>query len=214
MNLAHHISSYETEILAIPAVQSILAKLEKDLRPDLLYHSKLHALDVLYEVLLFAVTDNLPRKSIILLGVAAVFHDAGFLVQPSANEIFGAQMFVGAVTRDKLFSQLEIDTGYQMILDTALVRQLATGITSPTVPLSTYLLDADVSNFGREDFFEKMELYCSELDVERQEYLEQTLGYVLAHTWHTNAAQTLRENKKQQNLAQLKTLVAQSRVIP
>ena len=214
MNLTAQISKYEDEILTIPAVQLILSKLEKDLAPDLLYHSKLHALDVLHEVILFSILDNVPPKSIILLGVAAVFHDAGFLVQRSANEIFGAQMFAGAVAGDSRFSQQEIETGYQMILDTALVRQLESGITSPTIPLSTYLLDADVSNFGRDDFSEKMELYYSELKVDRQEYLEQTLGYLLAHTWHTKAARSLREEKKQENLEQFKTLIALSRFSP
>ncbi|RMG39946.1 MAG: hypothetical protein D6719_12240, partial [Candidatus Dadabacteria bacterium] len=75
--------------------------------------------------------------------------------------------------------------------------------------LSKYLLDGDLSNLGREDFFDKLELVRLERNIERDGFYKSTLGFVTRHRWQTKVAELLRGPTKAKNIAKLKQLAAQ-----
>ena len=105
------------------------------------------------------------------------------------------------------YSPDEILLVERMILDTALVeapegpRQIA------STELSRYLLDADLSNFGRDDFFETGELQRQELGQERELFRKNTLALIKAHRWLTPAGQALRQATKERNIATLESFL-------
>ncbi len=185
-------------------MNSAFEKLKRELPANLPYHNLEHVIDVFNEVITFGQHDNLDRRSLILLAVAAVFHDMGFIERGQENEDLGAQHAASAMQADGGFSAQEIDLVSTMILDTQ-VRFTTTGVRQiPTTELSKYLCDADVSNLGREDFFEKAELVRLEIGASDPQVFGQGLKKFLAsHSWYSPAAQKLRQAQKDSNIKEL-----------
>ena len=157
-----------TEVKALasdPIVTGILDRLRSGLDASLAYHRPAHTEDVVQQALTLATLDALDAHSMLLIAVAAAFHDAGFLVTRSGHESISADMASSAMTGDKRFSQTDIDLVADMIMDTQVYQ---TGPVHRTnTPLSAWLLDADLANFGRDDFFEQFQLEpCSLYEAE------------------------------------------------
>lgn len=190
-----------------PIFREALALLAEKLPKELSYHAYSHTEDVLSETLRFALTDQLPSRDIELLALAATFHDLGFIKSPVLNEPIGAAAAKEAMVKDGGYSAEEIALVERMILDTALVDTGNGPRQIPSTDLSRYLLDADLSNFGRDDFFDKGELQRQELGADQEIFRRNSLSLLNSHRWLTNAARSLRQKKKEQNLALLKSMV-------
>ena len=190
-----------------PIIKEILEILWSKLPATLRYHAPGHTNDVLTEVIFFGSVDNLPTREFELLTIAAAYHDAGFLEAPSRNEPIGAEIAIAAMTRFGGYSTEEQELVRQMIMDTQVVPSAAGGVQLPNSKLSRYLLDADLSNLGRPDFFEKMELQREEIGQDRILFMEQTLSFLNSHRWHTYCAAKFRDQQKLKNLQALRELV-------
>lgn len=189
-------------------IAPILSKLKQDLSPELFYHNAAHTEEVMREAILFALQDGLSSREIELIAIAAAFHDAGFLSQKGENEALGSKLAVEVMKDEGTYTEEEIQLVRQMILDT-IVQNTPSGLRQiPTTRLSPYLLDGDMGNIGREDFFEKGEKVFRELGISSQKrFLKASLGMVEAHTWYSPAAKELRETQKQRNIEILKSKV-------
>jgi uncharacterized protein len=191
----------ENTLRELPIIKKELARLTRELSPSLSYHSVAHTDDVIHEVLLFGYNDELSEKELRLLAISATFHDSGFLVKSFANEAIGADFAAMAMEAAGAYSKSDISLVTQMILDT----EIHFGPTGPEFKtsslLSGYLLDADLSNFGREDFFEKSKLIAQETNQSVEELKPSLIKFLNNHHWHTIAAQSLRQEQKEKNLA-------------
>ena len=190
-------------LMALPLVHGILQELAQGLPANLTYHSAAHTVDVLRETVRFAVYDSVSPRQRELLALAAAFHDAGFLVQPTDNETIGADRASAAMLQDGSFSPEEIQLVRSMILDTKLDVS-GEGVQHPTTPLAGYLLDADLGNLGRSDFWEKSELYRQELGAPAENFFGTTEALLERHSYHTPAARVLRNQQKRENLSKLR----------
>ena len=195
-------------LIALPLVQEALKLLDKALPDNLSYHTKGHTLEVLRESIRFAVTEGLSERELELLAIAAAFHDTGFIKSPLANELIGAEFAREALQRTGGFSTVEIQLIEQMILDTKLVELSSGPQLIPSTKLSRYLLDADLSNLGRDDFFDKSELLRQELGVEERSFRSRSLQVIAGYHWFTEAAHALGQKKKEENLLLLRSIVA------
>ena len=201
-------------LIALPLVQEALTLLDKALPDNLSYHTKGHTLEVLRESIRFAVTEGLSERELELLAIAAAFHDTGFIKSPVANELIGAEFARKALQRTGDFSTVEIQLIDQMILDTKLVELSSGPQQIPSTKLSRYLLDADLSNLGRDDFFDKSELLLQELGVEERSFRSRSLQVFAQHRWLTEAAHALGQKKKEENLLLLRSIVASESLDP
>jgi uncharacterized protein len=201
-------------LIALPLVKEALTLLDKALPDNLSYHNKGHTLEVLRESIRFAVTDGLSERELELLAIAAAFHDTGFIKSPVANELIGAEFAREALQRAGGFSTREIQLVEQMILDTKLVELPAGPQLIPSTKLSRYLLDADLSNLGRDDFFDRSELLRQELGVEERSFRSRSLQVITGHRWFTEAAHALGQKKKEENLLLLRSIVASESLDP
>ena len=139
------------ELQALPeSMTRILATLKQELHSSLDYHNVEHTLDVLEQVLCLADLAQLPERERELLVVAAMYHDAGFLHQKALNEPIGAELAAKAMSTTGGYTKREIKTVKHMILDTTLLMDDCAQISN--TELSPYLLDADLSNLGRQCF--------------------------------------------------------------
>ena len=189
-------------------VSRILLRLSDELSPDLYYHSVAHTEDVLQEAITFGVHDGLVERELELLAIAACYHDAGFIGGKNYHEVISASMAEIAMKESsEPFDKEEIQTVRQMIIDTKIIDSPSGKTQVPKTRLSKYLLDADLANYGREDFFTRLDLITKELNVNRDDFLKQTLKSLKAHRWHTPAAKSLRENQKQANISTLEKMI-------
>lgn len=184
-----------------PLVTETVDALVSDLDPTLYYHSPAHTKDVLRQTLELAEADALEDRDVLLLAIAAAFHDAGFLKQRPKNEPIGAKMAVEAMARSGRFSQEECDLVEQMILDTQLVMDGPAQISNSR--LSPWLLDADLANLGRDDFWDQTMLLARELDIDRQNMLPMTQALMQRHDWQSPAGRRLFGAKKESNFVAL-----------
>ena len=180
-----------------PIVTGILDRLRRELDASLVYHRATHTEDVIQQTLALAKLDAVDAHSMLLLAIAAAFHDAGFLVTRSGHESISADMATAAMAEDSRFSQKDIDMVANMIMDTQ-VYQIG-AVHRPNTPLSPWLLDADLANFGRDDFFEKFQLVALENKIEPDYLVSTTIDLMDRHTWQSPAGSACFESKKRKN---------------
>ena len=201
------IDTHATEYFKLDIVKSVLKKLEAELPSELFFHSIAHTKDVVREALGFAVTEGKNSRDLELLAIAAAYHDAGFIERRSDNEAIGAEMAAEAMRASGNYSEEDIKLVSQMILDTKVDPESPVFFQQSNTRLSPYLLDADVSNFGREDFFERLEASRKEQGMgEPKEIYARTLAFMETHDWQTDAARQKRDDKKQDNMRRLREL--------
>lgn len=200
------------KIFEMPIIKDGLDFLDKSLPPDLLYHNIDHTRDVIYEAVRFAVLDGLDQESVKLLAVAAVFHDAGFTVRRMENEAEGARIAAQFMILSGEFSSEEISAVERMILDTKVQLTSEGPRQVSSSPLSGYLLDADLSNLGRDDFLQKWELLRIEGKEDPETFLKNAAALIELHKWHTPAAEKLRNRGKMENKVLVANLVAKGSV--
>ncbi len=194
-----------------PILQAAFKLLRERLPSTVYYHTLEHSEDVLVEAMLFGSEDGLDERSLHLLAIGAAFHDTGFIDAAKENEALGASLAIEAMQKQGGYSKSEQTSVRSMILDTAL-HQTESGMCQvPTTVLSRYLCDADVSNLGRDDFFERGESFRRELGMPSPEFMRMTLSFLESHQWHTPAAQRLRQAKRDANLAELRRRIAKAK---
>lgn len=190
------------------AVKEALTLLRSKLPTTLLYHAYEHTEDVLREAVELAASDGLSARETELIAIAAAWHDVGFVWQPNHNEPLAADAARRYLSSTGHFTTEEIDLVAHMILDTALIYTEDSFKQVATRNLSRYLLDADLANFGRDDFFDKSELQRRELGEEVDAFRRKTLMLVRSHVWHTAPARAKWQEKKDANVAALERLVS------
>ena len=180
-----------------PMVTGIVDRLRRELDASLSYHRPAHTEDVVQQALTLAKLDALDAHSMLLIAVAAAFHDAGFLVTRSGHESISADMATSAMAGDKRFSQTDIGLVADMIMDTQVYQTGA--VHRSNTPLAAWLLDADLANFGRDDFFEQFHLVALENKIEPDCLISATIDLMDRHTWQSPAGSACFESKKRKN---------------
>lgn len=191
------LSAASREIAADSMVEGIVNRLAEELDLHLAYHSQAHTIDVIDEALSLANLDGVDEDSLLRLAVAAAFHDAGFLAQRTDHEEIGARMAADAMAADSRFNPADIDLVAKMILDTRVNPHGP--VHRCTTKLSPWLLDADMANFGRQDFFRQTELIAQEMQVNITDMVSNTLDLMDRHSWQSPAGIKRFDAKKQEN---------------
>ena len=186
------------------AKKYLLARLQKELKPNLYYHGIHHTLDVYEAVNRIAMHEKVSKKDLTLLKTAALFHDIGFIEKYKMNEDYSA-----FICRDVLpnfgYSKKDIEIICNMILSTTIPQ-------CPKTLLEEILCDADLDYLGRDDFY----VTAFTLQREWNEYgivlsLKnwhiQQLCFIQSHRYFTNTAIKQREEKKLMHLAQIKEII-------
>jgi uncharacterized protein len=179
----------------------ILAKLKHELPVARTYHSFDHTLDVYASAIGIAEQEGVTGEDLVLLKIAALYHDAGFLVQDNDHEEAGCR-----IVRNELpgfgFDAGQVERICEMVRSTRIPQ-------SPSDLLSRILCDADLDYLGREDFdkiggalFTEMRAY-GVLRTEH-EWNRLQVHFLEQHRYFTATNIRMREPVKQQHLARVK----------
>ncbi len=209
-------------LLEDPIVKEATLLLAKKLPEGLYYHNLNHTLAVVEHAVNFAERSGLSARDVHLIAIAAAWHDTGFIERRQNNEPIAADLAKVAMERSGYFSKNEIADVVTAILDTQITYETQSGtlVQRAMGRLSPWLLDADLANFGRKDFFEKTLKFYREINdvkVSSPEelnnekgiaYLANIVRMLARHTWQTESARDLLQNGKTQNQESLSVLLA------
>jgi hypothetical protein len=195
------------EVIKMPEVSEALDLLD-GLPERLSYHSKGHTFDVLKETILFALADGADKETIRQQAVSAAWHDVGYLERDEQNEPVAVEMF----KKSKAFQVLSEEQRNEVvanIMDTQMVMKDDKPFLLKQDSKFGYILDGDVSNFGRKDYFEKRAKVVKELGLDlsnieaRKKFYAFAIELMKNHEWKTDSARALRQAQKEINLKRL-----------
>ncbi len=183
-----------------------LERLKSELSPNLHYHGVAHTLDdVLPTVELLADKEGVTGDALTLLRTAALFHDIGFIQQPTFHEMLATRI-VTAVLPEFGYNSREIETIRWIIMATIIPQ-------SPTTLLEKIMADADLNVLGRKDFMVRNKALREELAhfgkiyTDVQWYTGQ-LKFIENHEFFTESARSLFDAQKAVNIAEMKKVLA------
>jgi hypothetical protein len=209
---------YEKLTKEEPAIVRALELLDR-LPNRLVYHTKKHTEDVIWETILFALADDAPDGVVRQQALAAAWHDTGFLKESQSGidllyseESAAIDMFKDAeIGGTESLSRKDIWETVGNIWDTRIIPRDESLHLEMHNSVHGYMLDADVSNFGRDDFRDRMEEVAEENGVDltnleaRKRLYEKVITLLKNHSWKTESARRFREKQKQENLKLLET---------
>ncbi len=182
--------------------RDMLERLARELPPDLYYHGIHHTRDdVLPAAERLATRAGLDAEQSLLLKTAALYHDAGFLIQYQENEALGAA--IAAETLPQFgYTPAQIASIQALIRATRMPQQ-------PQDLLQSLLCDADLDSLGRADYLEtshnlRQELAAYGTRISLRDWYTRQLAFLSGHEYFTAAARSLRDAGKQENIAELK----------
>lgn len=185
--------------------RDMLERLARELPPDLYYHGIHHTRDdVLPAAERLATRAGLDAEQSLLLKTAALYHDAGFLIQYQENEVLGAA--IAAETLPHFgYTPAQIASIQALIRATRIPQQ-------PQDLLQSLLCDADLDSLGRADYLEtshnlRQELAAHGTLISLRDWYTRQLAFLSDHEYFTEAARSLRDAGKQENIAELKRLL-------
>ncbi|MFC1740918.1 HD domain-containing protein [Nanoarchaeota archaeon] len=173
----------EVEDAALKLLERDLSKSKK----ELYYHSVGHTLSVLKHALKFGKAEGLESRKLLLLAVAALFHDTGYGDEYEKNEFWGAKR-AKLVLPKYGFSSEEIETIKDIIMATQLHADMKA---RPRNHLESVMCDADLVNVGfpTKKYVEISEKLRKEFGVEDEViWIESQLKFFDAHEFHTESA--------------------------
>lgn len=183
----------------------VLDKLKKELKPSLYYHNYQHTIDVCESVDRLAEMENIRGEELVLLQTAALFHDTGFIWRYDNNEELACQ-YARELLPKFNYSIDQTDYICSMIMATQIPQ-------TPRDLMGMVLCDADLDYIGRGDFFiTALRLHREWSENSNRKitfkdwYLKQQ-SFIIQHEYFTESAKTLRNEKKQHNLSQVKELL-------
>ena len=140
-------------------------------------------------------------KNTELLETAALFHDSGFIVKADGHELISCE-FAEQFLPNFGYDAVQIEKIKGMIMATKIPQ-------SPTNHLEQILADADLDYLGRDDFEEISNGLFEELKAENKvtdlnTWNKIQVSFFEKHSYFTESAKRLRNDKKQQNLELIK----------
>jgi uncharacterized protein len=183
----------------------LLNRLDRELSPQLTYHGLHHTLDVLAYSIDIAKWEGIDREDLLLLCTAAVFHDAGFLINWQNHEQHGCKL-IQQILPDFGYSDLAIQHITGMILATAVPQ-------NPVNHLEKILCDADLDYLGRREFYRVGRTLFQEFRLQgivrsENEWNDLQIRFLESHQYFTKTTINRRALLKEEHLQQLKSLRA------
>ncbi|TAJ15528.1 HD domain-containing protein [Marinilabiliaceae bacterium JC017] len=188
--------------------EELLDLLEQKLPENLYYHNVKHTIDVTTEVELIGWAEKLSEEDILLLKVAALFHDSGHIIDYKKHEEYGAKIAKETLMHYN-YTQDQIDTICRLIMSTQFPPE-------PKDELEQVICDSDLDYLGRSDFIPVSNTLYKELKEREMigtidEWNLKQLHFIEKHQYFTETARNLREVNKQSQIDRLKKILEETK---
>lgn len=185
--------------------EEVLDLMEQKLPSNLYYHNIKHTIDVITEVELIGWAEGLNEEEILLLKLAALFHDSGHTRDYKEHELHGTH-----IAREMLsnynYSDDQIQTICRLIMSTQFPPE-------PKDLMEQVICDSDLDYLGRSDFIPVSNTLYDELKERdmigtQEEWNQLQVKFIRKHQYFTRTARNLREVNKQIQIERLEKLMA------
>lgn len=182
----------------------VLDLMEERLPKNLYYHDIKHTIDVITEVELIGWAEGLGDEEILLLKVAALFHDAGHTVDYQNHEHHSV-LLAQEILPQFNYNEEQINTVKRLIMATRFPH-------NPQDLMEEVMCDSDLDYLGRSDFVPVsnklyLELKDRSLIGSLNEWNNMQLEFINRHQYFTNTAQKLRQVNKQMQIERIRSLL-------
>ncbi len=165
------------------------------------YHSPEHTLDVIAQAEIIGNAIGLNNYETAVVKTAALFHDAGFMIQRKNHEQLSSKIFT-EYAKEFLLPQESIDDVNNCIAATEIPQ-------NPKGKMEFVLCDADLDYLGRDDFDKIADLLYEELlqanEIRSKEQWDKIQVIFLSmHKYHTAYSKENRQEKLLVNLESVK----------
>lgn len=188
--------------------KSVTQFFEQHGKKNLTYHNLQHTQYVVHKTLEIAAHYPVTDEQLMVLYVAAWFHDTGYLLtEPKKHEqksIEVLQSFAG-----------EIGLADQQMEDIASCIMATRYPRKPAGLLEEIICDADTFNLGTSDFWDTNKRMFREMSAERKDKMnklafdQETLRFMNLHQYYTTYCKQFLKQGKAQNKKQLQTSLIQ-----
>jgi adenylate cyclase len=184
--------------------KDILNRLKSMLPEELIYHDLNHTLNVEKAAIRFAKLEGISDYDIMLLRTAVYYHDAGFLVQYSDNEIYAVKM-ANNILPYFGYSPEEV----KIITD---IIESTNGEKKPQTILQKIMCDADHDYLGRADYYHvakklRLELENYDIFMNELEWIDFQLKFLTEkHEYYTETARNIRQGGKKARILELRKM--------
>lgn len=188
--------------------ECVAYKLLDGLSSRLIYHDKFHTKKIVYPMAIkLAREENFSHEEQILVGIAALFHDTGFLKKYNDNEKIGAEFAENYMKNNKhCYSNTDIEIVKKTIMSTS-------RSANPQNKLERVLMDADTCLLGSKNYLMSTKSLKNELIKNTEAKLHKlaltvaawnkhSLAFLKKHKWLTESAEEMLDFTKQENLQQ------------
>ncbi len=184
--------------------EELLDILEQKLPDTLYYHNIKHTIDVVTEVELIGWAEGLQEEEILLLKLAALFHDSGHTIDYKDHELHGTKIAKDILSNYN-YPKDQIETVCRLIMSTQFPP-------APKDILEQVICDSDLDYLGRSDFIPVSNSLFQELKERNMigsfdEWNQLQLNFIRKHQYFTETALQLREVNKQSQIERLKGLL-------
>lgn len=181
-----------------------MGKLKKELPKHLFYHSIEHIKDVYDSAKAIAKSEKISKEDKDLLLTAALFHDAGFIIDQKEHERLSSEIAEKHLP-DYGYNPEQIKKIKGMIMATKIPQ-------SPKNKLEEILCDADLDYLGRDDFFAIGDKLFSELSMygiidSENDWNKLQVTFLEKHHYFTPTSIKNRKAKKEEHLQLIKSKI-------
>jgi predicted metal-dependent HD superfamily phosphohydrolase len=171
-------------------------------KSNLVYHTIDHTKKVVDHVNEIAAHYDLSEKEILVLNIAAWFHDTGHLYEdPATHEQKSVELMRNWISQKDIYAALSDDIAATI---------LATKIDRPPANfLQEIIKDADTYHFGTRDFKKvdklmKKEMKLRNLHTIVMDWEKNTLALLESHKFYTDYCRSHLDDRKEKNILKLK----------
>ena len=185
--------------------ETILKKLDFELSPDLYYHSIDHTLDVVMMVEKIGEAEGLTEEDILLLKIAALFHDSGFIRTYDGHEEESVRI------AENILTEYGIEKGLiEKISKLILVTKVGA---KPSTLIEKVMIDADLDYLGRKDFpliSQKLFMEWKKRGIVKdlKEFYKRQFDFFQNHKFYTKTSIADREKMKEKQLKKLNEILS------
>ncbi len=196
----------QTTIVPASLLEEVEAYVERfideKIGKDYVYHNFQHTYAVVEAALELATHYELTERELLVIRLAAWFHDIGYREGFLHHEVRGADY------AEQFLREREVDDDDLI----AAIRGAILATRMPQLPqnlLEEIVADADLSHLGDDNYWDRCGRVRQEFALTRdqvmsdQEWIDFELGFMLAHEFHTEAARDLFGKRKAKHIKQL-----------
>lgn len=190
-------------------IRDLFSKMDSD---ELIFHNLHHTETVVQRAKEIAAHHELAERDMMILFIAAWFHDAGYL-------------FTGAEGHEEKSAQLANNFMQINHIDPEMAKDVTGCILATRYPrnpqtlLEEIICDADTYHLGTKEFKETnkqvfKELQLKEPTLDKTEWREEALAFIKSHVYYTTYCKNLLDGRKMENIRRLEERVDRQEKTP